>query len=143
MMQILQSLIFTTILFLPSTAHTTFIHPLFAYETNSLTDESLLSLLRTKDATQTAHLFSFGSGAPLNPDRLKSGACKVFPGDEAWPSPPIWDSFDNLLDGALIKTVPLAAVCYQNLGVYDAEKCAAVQEGFMNQYTQYVFPASC
>jgi len=34
--------------------------------------------------------------------------------------------------------VPLAAVCYDDYGVYNAEKCAAVRDGFTNQYTQFV-----
>jgi len=52
----------------------------------------------------------------------------------------VWDGFDRLLGvGNLIKTVPLAAVCYRNMqGVYDAGKCAAVRDRFTNQYTQYV-----
>jgi len=123
-------------------------HPLFDYEVNSLTDEKLSALLQrttTQDDGGThsnlARLFGFGnSSSPVNAGLLKSGACKVFPGDEAWPSQSVWDGFDHLLGvGSLIKTVPLAAVCYRSMqGVYDAGKCAAVQEGFTNQYTQYV-----
>lgn len=45
-------------------------------------------------------------------DCLKSGACRVFPGDEAWPSQETWDTFGKLLGGVLIKTVPIAALCY-------------------------------
>lgn len=38
--------------------------------------------------------------------------CKTFPGDTLWPINLIWDVFDILLGGALIKTVPIAAPCY-------------------------------
>jgi len=115
--------------------------PLFEYEVNSLTDEKLSALLETelKGNPSVSALFRFGSnGSVTSPDRLKTGACKVFPGDANWPSLSVWDTFNGLLRGALIKTVPLAAVCYDDYGVYNAEKCAAVRDGFTNQYTQFV-----
>jgi hypothetical protein len=42
----------------------------------------------------------------------RSTKCKTFPGDALWPIELIWDLFDILLGGALIKTVPIAAPCY-------------------------------
>lgn len=110
--------------------------PLFRYEEESLTEDELQRLIETTAVADDAHLFTFDDGSAVDPDRLKSGACKVFPGDSQWPSQSTWDTFDKLLGGALIKTVPLAAPCYHNLGVYDAEKCQAVRDSFSNQYTQ-------
>lgn len=60
----------------------------------------------------------------------------MFPGDAEWPSERAWETFNGLFGKALIKTVPIAAPCYQNLGVYDAEKCAAVRNSFSNPYLQ-------
>jgi hypothetical protein len=136
MMQLIQ-LLGIAVLALSSAAQNTRKHPLFKYEDESLTDEKLSELLQTKGSPQTSHLFRFGNGSTPNPDWLKSGACRVFPGDEGWPSQSVWDTFNKLLGrDALIKTVPLAAPCYQNLGVYDTAKCTTVRETFSNQYTQ-------
>lgn len=78
------------------------------------------------------NLFAFNTSGPT----IGSGECKVFPGDAAWPSPEEWDAFDELLDGALLKTVPIAAPCYQNWGVYDAGKCEALIGNWTSPYTQ-------
>ncbi|KAK5651719.1 hypothetical protein OQA88_11788 [Cercophora sp. LCS_1] len=127
---------------LSSSAHAAQSHPLFDYEVNVLTDESLSTLLNSKGSEHVNYLFPFGNGSSPNPDLLRSGACKVFPGDENWPSPPTWDSFSGILGGALIKTVPLAAVCYNNLGVYDETMRATVRDAFTNQYTHENGPTS-
>jgi hypothetical protein len=111
--------------------------PLFLYE-NALTDELLKRVLETSKTTEHAHIFAFDNGTAINQEVLKSGACKAFPGDATWPSSRLWDAFNKTIDGALIKTVPIAAPCYRNLGLYDAEKCAAIQRDFTNAYFQYV-----
>ena len=109
-------------------------HPLFPYEENPLTDEGYEKLIRDKGAKSKARLFAFDDGSPPDPDRLKSGACRVFPGDKDWPSLSTWETFDKLLGGALIKTVPIAASCYKNLGLYDEAKCAVVREKIIDPY---------
>jgi hypothetical protein len=111
-------------------------YPLFDYETKSLTEEGLQQLVDKAGIVDNAHLFAFDDGTNGNPGHLKSGSCKTFPGDAEWPSPSTWGTFDKLLDGALIETLPIAAPCYRNLGVYDAERCAAVQSSFTNPYFQ-------
>lgn len=113
--------------------------PLFAYETNALTDDTLKDFLDTSGAATDATLFAFDDERVSSADRLKSGACKVFPGDANWPSQDVWRVFDKLIGGALIETVPLAAPCYQNLGVYSSEKCAVIHANWTNAYLQYVF----
>jgi hypothetical protein len=116
---------------------TTHGQPLFPYEENSLTDDKLQQLIESNEVKEAAPLFAFDHGTGvLDPDRLKSGACKAYPGDAQWPPQSTWDMFDRMLGGALIKTVPLAAPCYRNLGVYDPNKCQAVRDSFFNQYTQ-------
>ncbi|KAK4238192.1 6-hydroxy-D-nicotine oxidase [Achaetomium macrosporum] len=117
-------------------------YPLFEYETNFLTEEGLQRLIYKAGVVDNAHLFAFDDGTDGNPDRLRSGSCKAFPGDADWPSPSTWRTFDKLLDGALIQTLPVAAPCYRNLGVYDAEKCAAVQNSFTNPYFHENDPTS-
>jgi hypothetical protein len=109
--------------------------PLFEYETKPLTDKSLEELLDKAGASDNAHLFAFDDGTEASPGPNKHN-CKAFPGDAEWPSEGTWKTFDNLLGGALINTVPIAAPCYRNLGVYDAEKCAAVRDSFRNPYLQ-------
>lgn len=110
----------------------------FSYEEIYLTDKTLQNLIETKGFGDDAYRFGFDNGTDLIPDRLKSGTCKIFPGDAEWPPQATWESFDNLLGGSLIKTIPVAAPCYQNLGVYDAEKCTAVRNNFTNQHFQLV-----
>ncbi|KAB5546836.1 hypothetical protein GE09DRAFT_1174765 [Coniochaeta sp. 2T2.1] len=116
--------------------------PLFDYEQVSVTDDTLEALLAETNATQHAALFAIDNGKTLDPRLLAGAACKVFPGDAEWPSPPTWDIFDKLLGGALIETVPVAAPCYKNLGLYDAGKCAIVRDNFTNPYFQEDDPTS-
>ncbi|KAK4032835.1 6-hydroxy-D-nicotine oxidase [Parachaetomium inaequale] len=87
--------------------------PLFEYETRSLTEKGLETLLDEAGASDKAHLFAFDDGAEA-----------------------------SSLGGALINTVPIAAPCYRNLGVYDAEKCAAVRTSFRNPYLHENDPTS-
>ncbi|KAK3322960.1 hypothetical protein B0H66DRAFT_473490 [Apodospora peruviana] len=117
--------------------------PLFAYEENPLTESTLRNLIINKGVGHgDAHLFAFDDGSVLDPNRLKRGACKVFPGDAEWPSDEKWDALDQLVDGALIKTIPLAAPCYPNLGAYDVEKCTAVVNNFSIPYLHENDPTS-
>lgn len=111
-------------------------YPLFEYETTSLTKERLEDLLAEAGISDDAPLFAFDDGTQKTNPGSSRPACKVFPGDAEWPSQSTWHNFDELLGGALIETVPVAAPCYNNLGVYDAERCAAVRDSFANPYFQ-------
>jgi hypothetical protein len=62
--------------------------------------------------------------------------CKLFPGDADWPSKPIWSIFNLLTGNALIETVPIGAVCYQNTGVYSASACTELLAGWTKSDTQ-------
>lgn len=113
-------------------------YPLFGYEINSLTEEKLHQLLKKAGELEKTHLFDFdneiGHGVTSVSEKSQ---CKAFPGRSGWPSRDTWALFDKLLDGTLIETVPIAAPCYLNLGIYNAEKCALVRDSFANPYFQY------
>lgn len=117
--------------------------PLFTYETNALNDDTLKSLINSSGISSDAALFAFDDERVSTSDRLNSGACKVFPGDTNWPSQATWRDFNRLLGGALIETIPLAAPCYQNLGAFSAEKCAAIRSNWTDPYLQYVPTSKC
>lgn len=106
--------------------------PLFTSETLQLTDEALSSLPSDQRA-----LFEFGSNSSSNLATRSSGGCKTFPGDKSWPSEIIWKLFDRVLGaGSLIKTVPIAAVCYPSETEYDSAKCDEITNNWNNSYLQ-------
>ncbi|KAJ5336750.1 FAD linked oxidase N-terminal [Penicillium brevicompactum] len=108
--------------------------PLFDFETIQLTDQVIGKLGQNQ-----SRLFGFGNNT-TNP--IPSGSCKVFPGDQQWPSHPSWSTLNNLLDGALIKTVPLAASCYSSWSQYDSEKCANLTAQWTDSNIHAADPAS-
>lgn len=72
---------------------------------------------------------SFGNlSTPL---KASSRPCKVFPGDERWPSDCIWTQFNSTLGGVLIKGVPPAIVCYKES--YDGAKCASMVAKYFDE----------
>ena len=98
--------------------------PLFEYETKKLEDVSI--------GSKYADVFAFDTTGPT----IRPGECKPRPGDYAWPSQKVWDAFDEALGGVLIRTVPLAAPCYKNWGVYDSGKCHSIINNWTNPYLQ-------
>jgi hypothetical protein len=64
--------------------------------------------------------------------------CKTFPGDALWPSEPVWKLLDLITGGALIKTVPIGASCYDNFGVYDEARCDHLVDQWSNSSLQSV-----
>jgi hypothetical protein len=104
--------------------------PLFEYETKRLEGPG-----PGTNTSKNADLFAFNTIRPST--ILKSGECKPRPGDAAWPSQEVWDDFDKVLGcGALIRTVPLAAPCYDNWGVYDSAKCRYITNNWTDPYYQ-------
>lgn len=101
--------------------------PLFDYEKSLLAAEDLEQI-----PTKLASLFAFNTTGPT----IGRGDCKVGPGDAAWPSHEEWDALDRIVDGALIKTIPIGAECYHDWGVYDAGKCEALVANWTVPYTQ-------
>jgi hypothetical protein len=94
-----------------------------------LTDAVLANLT----ALQLTNISLFGFGGP---GTTSTGACKVFPGDANYPSPAAWSVLDLLTGGALIKTVPIGAVCYANTAIYDAVQCQAILANWTKSETQ-------
>ncbi|PQE31457.1 fad binding domain-containing protein [Rutstroemia sp. NJR-2017a WRK4] len=114
---------------------------LLEYETVQLAESDLSHL---NDSMQA--LFTFGdattSDASTSASARSSGTgCKVFPGDHNWPKEEVWELFNILLGGALIKTVPIAASCYYGEH-YDAAKCAYVTENWTNSTMHELDPTS-
>jgi hypothetical protein len=105
----------------------------FSWENAQLADGAVSS------ASDTA-LFGFGSDvgkpAPATP------SCKVFPGDSSWPSQTVWDRFNTTLGGVLIKTVPLAAPCYNNMPQHDPVQCQYVQDNWNDPHFHVADPTS-
>lgn len=80
-------------------------------------------------------LFDFDTEVDVTA-RSSGQQCRVFPGDTAWPLDVVWNFLDLVLGkGALIKTVPLAAPCYNGYH-YNQTKCAALTANWTNSYLQ-------
>jgi len=101
---------------------------LFPYETIQLQTSDLQSL-----PTEYSPHFVFSTQSPS-----KNSTCKVFPGDAAWPDNASWAVLNSTTTyNGLIKTIPLAAPCYNYPGiVYDAEKCTAITDQWTNSSLQ-------
>jgi hypothetical protein len=111
--------------------------PLFPNEQVQLTEEVVTNLTTQLNKT-TAALFVFGnsSDAVSSISSRTTGGCKVFPGDESWPIPLIWDILDLLLGDALIKTVPLASPCFNSWGDQNSAQCSFLQGQWTNSNLQ-------
>lgn len=99
-----------------------------------LTDAIISNL--TNLALTSISLFDFADGQATSKRAVTADECKTFPGDASWPLDIIWDVFDLLAGGALIKNVPLASPCYDSWGDYDAETCAHITEQWTNSSFQ-------
>jgi len=108
---------------------------LFATETVQLTDEIAANLSSINLAN--ASLFAFDTNETSVGESSTSSRCKVFPGDAAWPSPLTWWIFDLLLGNRLIKTIPLAAPCYNDWpAVENAAECTYISNDWTNSTLQ-------
>ncbi|KAK3324823.1 hypothetical protein B0T19DRAFT_492562 [Cercophora scortea] len=66
---------------------------------------------------------SFGDHSDHIPAQSDS-RCKTFPGDPDWPTGVEWSRFNTSLNGALLKPLPPAAVCYRTSPAYNPEACS-------------------
>ena len=105
--------------------------PLLA-EQFQLTD-AVLANLTELELSDISH-FQFPDAAIDNQPDFSD--CKTFPGDRLWPSSLVWKVFDLLTGGALIKTIPIGAVCYENHEHYDVAKCDELLEHWTETGTQ-------
>lgn len=85
----------------------------------------------TEAETQNYPAIRFGDSA--NPSPLK--ACKYTPEDAEWPSDTEWARLNETLEGALLKPLPLAIVCYEG-PQYDAARCRQLQQGWTSMDLQ-------
>ncbi|KAK0620677.1 hypothetical protein B0T14DRAFT_236015 [Immersiella caudata] len=102
--------------------------------TLQLTDAVLANLTAQKVAGVSFFMFNTKPAANFE--------CKVFPGDLDWPSKAIWSIFNLLTGNALIETVPIGAVCYQNSGFYSASACTDLLAGWTKSNTHVRDPTS-
>jgi hypothetical protein len=62
--------------------------------------------------------------------------CRCFPGDKCWPSSSAWAHFNSSVDGNLVASVPIAAVCHDyhtsssSVSTYDVSKCQNLQNNW-------------
>lgn len=84
----------------------------------------------------------------LNEGDASSNGCRFMPGDAGWPSADQWSQLNSSVGGQLIATVPLAAPCHdstaprqglaRNWPTYDEEKCAELQDSWLEPELQCV-----
>lgn len=68
---------------------------------------------------------------------VNNNDCECFPGDECWPTAEEWSKFNATIEGRLIATMPLAAVCHDNAwGSYDNATCEMLRNGWLDPETQ-------
>ncbi|KAI9651291.1 hypothetical protein NHQ30_001329 [Ciborinia camelliae] len=113
---------------------------LFSSEVIQLTEGVLENVASSINNASISDLFAFETNSTVSKRATK--ACKLLPGDDSWPVTSIWNTFDNLLGGALIKTTPLAAVCYPDRPEYNETKCASVTADWQHSELHEADPTS-
>jgi hypothetical protein len=108
---------------------------LLAEEKFQLTTSSL-SELDKADSKHASLFFPDDKLDKRSAKALVSKKCKTFPGDKLWPSEPVWKLLDLITGGALIKTVPIGAACYDDYGVYNEARCNHVADQWTNSSLQ-------
>ncbi|KAJ5176563.1 FAD linked oxidase N-terminal [Penicillium canariense] len=113
---------------------------LFSYETKQLTDSVLADVSASLQNSTIASMFDFANNSTAK--RSVRHSCKPMPGDLLWPVDLIWNIFDRLLGGSLIKTIPLASVCYPDWPEYDATMCATITADWLSSDLHMADPTS-
>ncbi|KAL2760206.1 hypothetical protein ACRALDRAFT_1038748 [Sodiomyces alcalophilus JCM 7366] len=107
---------------------------LFPEETTQLTDSVLANL--TELELSSIDLFSFDDDEvdddPAVQKRNPPNQCKTYPGDPRYPVQAVWNVFNLLSGGKLIKTVPFASVCYDDFGNFDQARCDFISANWIN-----------
>ncbi|XDG05417.1 hypothetical protein ABKA04_005032 [Annulohypoxylon sp. FPYF3050] len=96
----------------------TFVHIIEALKPRPLLSDSIRL---SQDDIGDFSAIDFGDETTAS--RYQAADCKVFPGDEAWPSLEEWTLLNGTLGGALLKPKPVASSCYQGPDFNQAE-CA-------------------
>ncbi|KAK6072725.1 restculine oxidase [Seiridium cupressi] len=107
-----------------------------------LTDEVLANLSSLQLSNVSLFQFPENINTTSDDKRELFTSCKTFPGDTLWPSALIWNVFDLLTGGALIKTVPIGAVCYNASELYDEAECATILGAWTESATHASDPTS-
>lgn len=119
------------------TTSSPFAPALFPLEAVQLTDEVLANVASAIQNETISSLFVFGSNSTSSAASKRSARqCKLLPGDRLWPVGLLWDIFDLLLGGRLIKATPLAASCYPEWPEYDAGTCATITSEWLTSNLQ-------
>ncbi|KAJ3956294.1 hypothetical protein N0V92_007156 [Colletotrichum tropicale] len=71
-----------------------------------------------------------------------ANTCKCTPSDTCWPSLSEWESFNQTISGKLIRTVPLASVCYKSEPNYNEDSCNIVLSNWTTWELHSSDPAS-
>lgn len=111
----------------------------FSEEAFQLTDDSL-STLDDIDPAHASLFYPENTSQRRNIGSHSSRKCKTFPGDSLWPSTTVWRLFDRVTGGALIKTVPIAAPCYDDYGTHEKSLCSHIVDQWTNSSLQLVNP---
>lgn len=110
----------------------------FSEEAFQLTDDSL-STLDDIDPAHASLFYPDNMSQRRDIGSRSSQKCKTFPGDSLWPSTTVWRLFDRVTGGALIKTVPIAASCYDDYGTYNKSLCSHIVDQWTNSSLQSVY----
>lgn len=116
--------------------------PRFEWEETALSDFTIEQALSSVSADARS-LFEFAShnvasdSLPKTDNTFAGRQCKVFPGDEDWPVEASWAALNDVTNGALMKPVPQAHVCYNN-ATGNQEACEAMTKAWTDPFYQYV-----
>ena len=99
----------------------------------SILTDVVLSYLTTLSLSHVT-LFTFADSVTQS----KYSKCKTYPEDSEYPNDSMWDVFDLLTGGALIKAVPLASVCYDSRSNRDAVACSHITKHWNNVSIHYL-----
>lgn len=69
-------------------------------------------------------------------------SCKAVPGSPDWPSPQVWNRFNESLAGRLLQPTPPGAVCHSGQGAINSTECAAVRTGWSTYEFHQADPVS-
>lgn len=109
----------------------------FEFETAQLTPQVIANL--ASEGAVDVSPFDFAvPGESSTQKGIPRPRCKAYPGTPEWPSDLVWKQFDTLLGGRLVKTVPLAAPCFNSWPqVKDEARCAVVKSRWGTPRFQY------
>ena len=81
---------------------------------------------------------SYGYPWSLPNQNSSRNLCRCFPGDKCWPTAQTWSAFNSTINGRLIATIPLAAVCHNNAFIpYNAAQCADLRAAWFEPQVHY------